>query len=854
MSQHFTLRKGLAAVFTAGLAFSGVLGCSNDDDETPVQSGEVIEIEGVAGKVTVLFDDDSIPHIQCETANDCYLALGYLHARDRYIQMEVRRSFVRGRLHRLLPTVAAIAAPIDQANRLRFLTRDGTPGEEAALEYANDETTGLLDAYAVGVNAWLDGAKASSIKLFPDEFYYMLISRNHILEWTPEDSIAAVMALVDSLTNSSVEELDNGASLAAYGPDIFHDLIFTRPVSTALSVFDTDAEPKSAATAPSLPDVSAHAGVLTDAAATMRRGGSLLGDHGQVGSNNWVVGPTRSASGNALLSDDPHLSHTNPATWYVVEMEALDGSLHVSGVTFAGLPWVILGQNKDIAWGATTTYFDQTDVYLETLNEDCTAVLYDGAEVPMIPFDNTVSIEKTTVERHDWIVPHHGPVLSMDCDAKTAVSMRWTGQDLSTDVNFLNDLSRATTVEEARQSLLQITTIGQNWVVIDTKGNYGWFPYNRLPIRTAGSSHAALPFPGDGSSKWEGFIPYDELPQLMNNPEGYITTANNDMTGELYGGLRAPAPRFQSAAADGLRQERIHALLSSSSEHTQETMLEAVGDTYMALGDYVIPGLTTAIEGEEDSAPNATELVALLNDWDGTCPTGLSTSDPTSEPSSDEAKRLAAQGCAVFHRLVYDLRVAIFADEIAAAGPARLAALAALTDIFTENPRLQGGVAYFDNVETEDIVETAAQTIEKAATATIAWLEEKLGEDRAGWLWGRIHRLTLTADLFPEFGIETYNNGAYAFEGGLSTVNVANPSQDPSKGFDSTSGASMRFICEGFPEGMKCSMQIPGGQRHYRDSPYYQNFLERWLTNTPTPLIFNQEIENPVEVVHFVAP
>lgn len=850
-------RKGLAALTLAGLSFSGLTACSKDDEQNPSeQPGEVIEIAGVSGPVTVTFDADSVPHIKCKTADDCYLALGYLHARDRYIQMEVRRSFVRGRLHRLLPSMVSLAGPIDQANRLRFLTRDAKPIEVAALEHASDESISLLEAYSAGVNAWLGTARASSERLFSDEFYFSLVSRDHILDWEKEDSIAAVVALVDSLTNSVDDEIRNAENLALYGDDLFNDLIFPRPVSDALTLFES-AQPKSAsAGVVSTPNLANYGRALRQAAETAANRGRLLGDFGEVGSNNWVVGPTRSASGNALLSDDPHLTHTNPATWYVVEMEAEDGSLHVAGVTFAGLPWVILGQNKDIAWGATTTYFDQTDVYLETLNDDCDAVIFNGEEVPMIAFDNTVSIGGQSVERFDWVVPHHGPVVSIDCDAKTAISFRWTGQDLSSDVNFLNELSRAKNVDEAREALRMVTTLGQNWVVIDTQGGFGWYPYNALPVRGSNGDtyHPALPFPGDGSAEWIGTIPYDELPQMHNPEEGYITTANNDMTGELYNGLRqATVPRFQSEAADGLRQERIHELLAGSTEHTQETMLSTVGDTYMKLSEYVVPHVLDAIEEHEEPGEKALLVRDILTNWDGTCPTGLATSDPTGAASEDAQARSEAQGCLVFHRLVNDLRTGIFGDEIAAAGGTNRAALAALTDILTENSRLAGGAAYYDDVTT-DGVETREDIIVRASNATVDWITAKLGEDTDNWLWGRLHRLTLLADLFPEFNVNNFNNGAYAYEGGLSTVNVAAPSQNPNDGFDGRAGASMRFICEGFPEGMKCTIQIPGGQRHFRDSEYYANFLERWLTNTPTPLLFNQTIDNPIEVVRIQAP
>src|SRR5690606_5665160 len=128
-------------------------------------------------------------------------------------------------------------------------------------------------------------------------------------------------------------------------------------------------------------------------------------------------------------------------------------------------------------------------------------------------------------------------------------------------------------------------------------------------------------------------------------------------------------------------------------------------------------------------------------------------------------------------------------------------------------------------------VEAPADIVAASVSETLAWIESTLGADRAEWLWGRLHRIRLRADLFSNIGISTYDHGPFAVSGGHSTVNVATPSDASGDTFDIRSGASMRLTCEGLPAGMSCTIQLPGGQRHYRNSPFYDNFLERWLTN-----------------------
>lgn len=850
-------RGAAALTITASALF--FTGCKDDPTDTPPGGGG-LQIAGLTADVHVDVDADGVPHIQCATATDCAAALGYLHARDRFVQMEIRRSFVRGRLHRIVNN--PLVVDVDQQNRTTYLTRDARPIEEAAMDHVSPETKALLDAYTIGVNTWLNEARQEDGPKFSDEFYFSLINRAGIADWTAEDSLASVVALVDSLTNSSSDELALAARALNVDPDLFQDLMMPRPVSDATTLFggyikggDTGATPNNSA---QLQRLGRHADVLNRALDMRKIQDAILGREGDRGSNNWVVGPSRSASGNALLSDDPHLGHTNPATWYIVEMRADDGSMHVAGVSFAGLPWVILGQNENLAWGATTTYFDQADVYLEELSADGTKVKFNGEEVAMLTYDTSLTIKDKVYPGTAYVVPHHGPVLSMDTDAGTAVSLRWTGADLSTDVNYLTTLSRAKTVEEGREAARLITTLGQNWVMIDTKGSFGWFPYNRLPIR-AGVDENTLPLfplPGQGGFEWTSYMDLDDLPQLMNNPEGYIATANNDMTGALYDGnaLNDDIPLFQSSAADGLRQERILDLLGASSTHTIETMRDVVGDTYMLLADYVVPSVKAFLE--DDMAPEfdaARSMIAGLETWNGTCPTGLATSDSTGAISSDAADVAASKQCLIFHRFVVDLREGIFGDELRAAyGTTKTprGELAALTDILRESGRILTD-DYWDNIETPGTDETPQQIIAAAAATTTQWITDKLGADEANWQWGRVHRVTLLADLFSTFGLSNFDNGAYALPGGLSTVNVASPSQNPADGFDVRAGASMRLICEGFPAGMDCSIQMPGGQRHYRESPYYQNFLERWLTNTPAPLRFGIEIANPIEQLTF---
>ena len=846
------------ALATAGLGLALMAGCSDDDPvvEPPIEGG--IEIEGVSAPVSVRIDEFGVPHIRCAVETDCVAGLGYLHARDRFIQMEVRRSFVRGRLSEIVNFPGVVE--LDKGSRELYSTRDGRPIEEAALEFASERTMALMEAYANGVNAWLgDVREGRNGARWHDELNFALIVKDAIRPWEPEDSLASVVALVDSLTNSYGSEVRVGDALAAMPSDVFDDAVRARPFSTSVILPEYTAPDTKDNALAAGGDTSALADLIHRARRPLARAAALWDASGAIinrspdrGSNNWVVGPERSASGNALLTNDPHLAHTNPATWYLAYMESTDGTMRVSGVTFAGLPWVLLGQSEHLAWGATTTYFDQADVYIETLSEDGEGVIFNGE---VVPFETRVftfeAASEGTVTHTARYVPHHGVVLGYDAEEGTAVTLRWTGQDLSTDVNFLTELMDATSVEEAREAARGITTLGQNWIFIDRDGNSGWFPYNRLPIRDniTSATNPGWPLDGRGDHEWIGTIPLEALPQAYNRAAGYLATANNPMTDALVDGdpTNDGYPVLQTDTADGFRHERIVDMIEASDEHTPETLLAIVGDTYSLPGFYLVPELLDGdLSGLSD---DAAYLRDALDDWGFTCPTGLDSDNPSTANANDDARE--SLGCLAFHAIYYELlELAIYDDFDFFGWP--MAYNGNLLFHLLVQPEILSGYNWWDNPATEDVTEQRDDIVAEAFEAAVTAITTRIGADRDRWQWGRTHTVTLLADLFPEFGITTYNNGPRAVMGGLQTVNVANPNLSTGQ-YATRNGASMRLNCEG-AEAMTCTIQIPGGQVHFRSSPNYDDLFAKWLVNEPIPLRFTHDGIDGGEQVFFVSP
>ncbi len=439
-------------------------------------------------------------------------------------------------------------------------------------------------------------------------------------------------------------------------------------------------------------------------------------------------------------------------------------------------------------------------------------------------------------------VPHHGPILSIDTKAGTAVSLRWAAQDATTDLNFLTEIWEAATVEEGRVALLNVTSPGQNFVLIDTAGNIGWYPYNQVPSRPWRESIAAhLPLPGDGSAEWDGYLDYSDLPQATNPPAGFIATANNDMTGAMLDGDPANEGQLalQSHVADGYRHERIATRIAARTDHDVESMQDIQADTHSLYGEYATPHITSDLDAADGLSAEAEALRDILKAWDFSCPTGFDNSDPEAAvPSTDAAVIASSQGCAAFHVLWSRLRTATFADELAAADasdlPIRHQPMALA--LFAPDSLSQ---TYWDDVSTGGQPESRADIVVAATEAAAAFLADELGSDASGWRWGALHTLTLRADLFDAAGVADFNADAVMNDGALSTVDVASPSNDISDDYGHRSGASTRLTCQADSSGVQCSHELPGGQRHDRESNFYLSLFAKWLGNEPSALGFS---------------
>ncbi|MDH3653479.1 MAG: penicillin acylase family protein [Myxococcales bacterium] len=879
----------LTCVFALWL--TQIFGCSESQQQEP-------DLEWPPD-ATAYFDQHGILNADCATDEDCAMVLGYYHSADRFVQMDFRRRFATGRLPEILDKGIARLAAVEPAIRFRalFSTREGVPVEQFALEQSSPKTVALLEAYSAGVNQWIEDVRnGENGAVFPREFEHPLFvyGPEDIPEWTPQDSLATVMALVEGLTNDYVVELAAGDARAQINDDDkFSDLWSRRPYynSASLPPDWRPPSPESASLDESIASLEAKQCTgpegLTTREALLNLS-DILGDASPelhaiqgagspegIGSNAWVISPALSTSGHPLVATDSHLPMTQPATYYLAHLDAKthgNGENHVSGFTLAGLPWVLIGQTEGIAWGLTNTFYDLTDVYIEELVKDAegnaTGVMFQGEPVPFkrVPFTLRFS-DGETEEVELLFVPHHGMVRAIDVDNDFAITQRWTANDLTTDADWPTEMNMAESLDGARQALENVTAVVQNVLIADTQGDIGWFAHGRVPKRTwATDLEGAAPpwLPLDGSCEapescyeWTDYFTSVELPQRVNPEEGFIASANNDMTGALSDGdpttLPSGAfhPPFQVRVSPGYRRDRIMELIEEvGAEHTVDTTHSIQNDVYSPMGRDMVPGIVAIAEEElTELSSEAEKVVNALKGWNFECPTGLDGLYSDSPLTTDAAELLESSGCAAFHATLQELCERIHDNEhrndsdflIARAEGRNCPSFAAFYSI-VDPSQLAAGDVYWDNPgtsETETKHEVMAEALDTVYDLFVN--DKTLGTDETKWAWGRLHGLVLTSDI-AQLGITQYNNPSsgplFANPGGSQMVASAYAEDELVQEF----GVQTRLVCELAPSGPTCTVQLPGGQSSHIDSPHYEDLLLNFLVNEPIELPF--DIEN----------
>ncbi len=534
------------------LAVALVLGWRAAARSLRPDADEVFVVGGLTAPVAIAYDRWGVPHVQAASLADACFAQGWVHARDRFFQLELARRAAAGRLAEIL---GEAALPSDVRCR-----RWGLPATAAAQAARLDgETVLAISAYAAGVNAAV--ARFGAAGLAPE----LALLGVPVAAWAVQDTVGIGLLLERSLTWAAEEELRRAAELRAFGAE------------RAVALWGWSREEQAAW----LPELSAVAALPPEALRPPPAGGS----------NNWAVSGRLSASGFPLLASDPHVGIANPATWYEVHLR-LPG-LAVAGASLPGTPGVVIGHNEALAWGITMSMLDDQDLFRLTLSPDGKSELVDGQWHALELREETIPVRGRGVpERLQVAVSRFGPVVRQE--GGEALALAWTALRGGSPLPCFLRLARAESVEAGAWAFADCEAPGMNLVMADRHGRIRWQVVGLVPRRGRGAGR--LPLSGtDSAAAWQGWQPFERNPYRQDPERGFVASANHDpfaegdFEGPAFPAEFAPPWRIRTikralAARQGWDVAGFVALQNDVSNPEAEALLELLAPTLDAIG------------------------------------------------------------------------------------------------------------------------------------------------------------------------------------------------------------------------------------------------------------------------------
>jgi penicillin G amidase len=752
-----------------------------------------VELSGLQGDVEILTDSWGVPHVYAGSRADLYYAQGYLHAAERFWQIDLTRRVAQGRLAELL---GEIVLPLDRFFRTLGLWRTA----KSWLPRADEDTRRIGLSY-------FEGFKAGAASLPKPVEYQILASEPEIVQSFDEAlvqtfSVALLMAF--TLSPNWDFELVRYWIAKAVGPERARQLT---------PLFGADQPPV-------VPASDSFPGLVSELLRLSAQAGHVPG----VGSNNWVVSGTKTTTGKPLLANDPHLKIQMPGVW--MEMHLCSPDMEVAGVSLPGAPGVIIGHNRRVAWGFTNTASDVSDLYLEKLSEDGKQYEYQGEWHPVEVVREEINVRNETEPRiHEVRVTRHGPLLESTVEGNLsptviegsitdALALKWIHYDVVATQRGIEGMNLASNWEEFRKAAAAWPAPGQNMVYADVDGNIGYQFTGHVPIRAAGST-GVVPQPGwTGESEWSGTIPFDDLPRTFNPECGYVATANYRMTDLDY-------PYHLTHDWElPYRVRRIVELLNEKQKLSHQDFARIQSDTYSGIAAGILP----TILGISATGPRESKALEIVKAW-------------------DRRMEAASAGAAIFTMWTTKIAEAVFKPKLgeelyrAYFGTRSWVTLwgyEALRDILRHPEAFWVGGDGADNLAARDRLTAAA------LAAACDDLQARFGEDAGSWRWGKLHTITFKHPLttaMPPLG-DLLSAGPFEAPGADDTVNrgVFNPGED----FLDGAVASYRQIIDLGDFDRSLSI-INTGNSGNPASPNYRDQSELWVKGEYHPAPFSRE-------------
>ena len=755
-----------------------------------------VALEGLRDRVTIKRDDRGIPYIEAKNDEDLAFAQGYVTASDRLWQLDLFRRTERGELAEVL-TAGPNNVVLEQDKQHRTLGFAAVA--EAEVAQASPQSRALLEAYARGVNAYINTLDA---KALPPEFQ---ILQYRPKPWTPADSLLIIKLFFEALSSTyrldlmrealvSIPEEKRAALLPVHGP---LDLLVVGKDTKKPKTTNKQVPVPGQSWTTEVLNALVHDQAVSDQA--LARVGMFA--EGLATSNNWVVSGKRTTTGKPLLANDPHLAPSAPSIWHMVHLSA--PGVRVAGVTAPGLPGVIIGHNEHIAWGFTNVGPDVQDLYVEKFDPAnakryMTPAGWRDAEIRKeeIKVRKGLADASTDIVAHEVTVTRNGPIVFEKGGKRYA--LRWTALDPKlSNPESTHLMNRARNWQEFTNALKTFAAPTQNIVYADVEGHIGYHVAGVVPIRKSGDG--SVPYDGStDAGEWVSFVPRDKLPQLFDPPSGIIVTANQRIVGSDY-------PYFLTHSwAQPYRARRIHDLLTQKPKLSTDDFRGVLGDVY-SIG-YVSFARNIVRTLRKDLKPEETKLAASLDQfekWDGNV-----SADSTVAP------------------LLQQMRAAFRSRVLTAALGVELVKIYGWSNFDTTIDRL------IEEQPKEWLPKeftSYADLLRATYTDARAALTKSLGEDESRWKWGELAKVRFQHPLAPvpfignQFTVLPFpQNGTSSL---AATVNVG-------------AAVSMRLIAD-TSDWDRTQHGITLGQSGVPSSPHWKDQLDDWRSVTPRVFPFS---------------
>ena len=750
------------------------------------------KVDGLQGKVDISRDKWAVPHIHADSEYDLFFAQGFVHAQDRLWQMEMNRRVASGRLSELFGKIALDSDRISRTLGFRRL------GEGDWNRYKDLPIAIVGQAYADGVNAFL-----KQCKHLPPEFKLLGIKPE---PWTAIDSLAYGRFICFRMSYGWAHELDRMRLAAEVGVEKAMELHPEYPhfnpavLPFGIETFKIEDGRFEAFQGPYMKSVG--------------------------GSNNWSVAAHLMENGSAVLCNDPHLALNMPNIWY--ENHLICPELEVTGVSLIGVPMVLIGHNRDIAWGATLSFIDMQDTYIEQFtDEDCNSYQFDGKTLPTQAIEEVIKIKKQKQAHTERVIyTHHGPIIS-DIVGKKDLKISLQSQCLKENNDMMlgfYGLNKAKGWDSFVESCAHIQAPSLNLAYADTQNNIGYYVTGEVPIRKKDEDL----FPRKGwlrDYEWTGVVPFEEMPHALNPQRGYVFSCNNKVVNDEY------PHDLGNVWMNGYRAGRLTQLFEKQKNYSLQDFEKWQMDLYCIPGNQFVTLFKKEIASTEGLAlleklpQKVRKTIDYFVNWDCVL-------------SKD-----SIGGC-IYQVLKRSLIELIIGTELSKhhqsvfRGQGPNAPLLADNEFWGHDTTTL--LRMLENPEQSNwLNSSAAEALLKAMEMTTTFLEKTLGDNPKLWRWGKLHKMCLLHVIGAQKPFDKIFNIDEIEMGGDSDT-LCQVNFEPGGDYGGTLiAASYRQIID-MGDFTKAKCISPVGQSGNLLSPHRNDQLEMWLKGEFKPMIWTK--------------